>query len=687
VRPGVIERAVQLQPETMVRSGGASTLLAVDDLHVHFETSRGTVRAVEGLSFEVAPGEVVAIVGESGSGKSVSALSIMRLLPRHTARVRGRIVFDGNNLLELDDESMRELRGRDISMIFQEPMTSLNPLLTIGLQITEPLTIHLGMTTEQARARAVELLSLVGIPDPRGRLDQYPHQFSGGMRQRVMIAIGLACNPKLVIADEPTTALDVTIQAQILELMKDLSRKLNIALIIITHNLGVVARYADRVIVMYAARMVEQGPSEAVFHRPRHPYSMGLLRSVPRLDRPRGTRLATIEGLVPNLASELSGCRFAPRCPFRIPVCDQEPPLFETDTGAVSRCHRHAEIAQGTIAWTAAGAGTLKADVERMQPLLAVNGLTKHFPVRAKLRKNRSLVRAVEDVSFSIYPGETLGLVGESGCGKTTVGRLILRLEQPTSGEIAFEGTNLLTASPAELKTIRRKIQVIFQDPYSSLNPRMTVGQIVGEPLHVYRLAPDGKAAGERVGELLGQVGLRPELAERYPHQLSGGQRQRVGIARALAMEPSFIVCDEAVSALDVSIQGQIINLLEDLQRRLGLAYLFIAHDLAVIRHISMQVVVMYFGRVMEVADRDTIYREALHPYTKVLLDAAPIPDPTVEKARAPRLIKGELPSHLAPPTGCVFNTRCPMASQECREVIPPLAEKRPGHFAACIKV
>ena len=665
----------------------SAPLLKVEDLHVHFETSRGTVRAVEGLSFEVGRGEVVAIVGESGSGKSVSALSIMRLLPRLTGRTRGKVTFDGKSLLELDDDEMREIRGRDISMIFQEPMTSLNPLLTIGLQITEPLTIHLGMNDAQARARAVELLQLVGIQDAEGRLDQYPHQFSGGMRQRVMIAIGLACNPKLVIADEPTTALDVTIQAQILELMKDLSRKLNIALIIITHNLGVVARYADRVIVMYAAKMVEQGAAEAVFHRPRHPYSMGLLRSVPRLDRPRGNRLETIEGLVPNLANAPPGCRFAPRCPFRIEICAQEPPLYPTDTGAVSRCHRHAEIAEGKIAWAASGTGILKADVERDQPLLAVRGLTKHFPVRAKIGNKRTLVRAVEDVNFSIYPGETLGLVGESGCGKTTVGRLILRLEQPTAGDIQFEGTNLLTASPAELKTIRRKIQVIFQDPYSSLNPRMTVGQIIGEPLHVYKLAANDKAAAARVGELLNQVGLRPELAERYPHQLSGGQRQRVGIARALAMEPSFIVCDEAVSALDVSIQGQIIHLLEDLQRRLGLAYLFIAHDLAVVRHISMRVVVMYFGRVMEVADRDTIYREPLHPYTKVLLDAAPIPDPTIEKARAPRLIEGELPSHLAPPTGCVFNTRCPMASQECREIIPPLEEKRPGHYAACIKV
>jgi peptide/nickel transport system ATP-binding protein len=681
------EARSQTQSELPPQAGRATNLLEVDDLHVHFLTSRGVVRAVEGLSLSVKRGEVVAIVGESGSGKSVSALSIMRLLPR-TARVpNGRITFDGRSLLTLSDEEMREIRGRDISMIFQEPMTSLNPLLTIGMQITEPLVIHMGMTGEQAHSRAVELLGLVGIPDPERRLNQYPHQFSGGMRQRVMIAIGLACNPKLIIADEPTTALDVTIQAQILELMKDLSRKLDIALIIITHNLGVVARYADRVIVMYAARLVEQGSADMVFHRPRHPYTMGLLRSVPRLDRPRGAKLETIEGLPPNAANPPQGCRFAPRCPYRIPVCDTEPPLYPTDTGAFSRCHRHAEIAAGKIVWTAGEAGTHIAAAQAREALLSVRHLVKNFEVRGGLRSARGTVRAVNDVSFDIYPGETLGLVGESGCGKTTIGRLILRLEEPTSGEIRFSGADIFAATPAEMKKIRRNIQVIFQDPYSSLNPRMTVGQIVGEPLQVYDLVPQGKKPQDLVTELLAQVGLRAEMAERYPHQLSGGQRQRVGIARALAMKPSFIVCDEAVSALDVSIQGQIINLLEDLQHRHELAYLFIAHDLAVVRHISMRVIVMYFGRIMEVANRDVIYREPLHPYTKVLLDAAPVPDPTIEKGREPRLIRGELPSHLAPPPGCVFNTRCPLASEECRQVVPPLEEKRPGQFAACIKV
>ncbi|HEY7607691.1 MAG TPA: ABC transporter ATP-binding protein [Alphaproteobacteria bacterium] len=659
----------------------------VDDLHVEFATPIGLIRVVEGLSFALRRGEVLAVVGESGSGKSVTALSIMRLLPPRSGRIRkGTIRFEGRDLLGLDDEAMRAIRGRDIAMIFQEPMTSLNPVLTIGLQITEPLQIHLRMNAKQARARAVELLGLVGIPDPERRLDQYPHQFSGGMRQRVMIAIGLACNPKLIIADEPTTALDVTIQAQILELMKDLSRKLDIALIVITHNLGIVARYADRVIVMYAGRLVEQGSADAVFHRPRHPYTMGLLRSVPRLDRPRGARLESIDGLPPNPAAAPPGCRFAPRCPYRIDACAQDPPLVATDTGGVSACVRTADIAAGRIAWGAERTGAREEIARGREPLLSLRGLTKHFSVNTGLGGPRGVVRAVEDVSFDIYPGETLGLVGESGCGKTTVGRLILRLEKATAGEIRFAGTDVVNAPPAALKALRRKIQVIFQDPYSSLNPRMRVAEIVGEPLHVYRLASGRRDLAARVGQLLDQVGLRPEIAARYPHQLSGGQRQRVGIARALAMEPAFIVCDEAVSALDVSIQGQIINLLEDLQRRYSLAYLFIAHDLAVVRHISMRVVVMYLGRIMEVAERDTLYREPLHPYTKLLLDAAPVPDPAIERARAPRLIQGELPSPLAPPAGCVFHTRCPLAGPECRVAVPPLRELRAGHWVACIK-
>jgi peptide/nickel transport system ATP-binding protein len=669
-------------------SATADTLLRIEDLHVSFATDTANIQAVEGLSLSLKAGEIVALVGESGSGKSVSAHAIMRLLPRTGRIPHGRILFEGRNLLDLPEERMRHVRGKEIAMIFQEPMTSLNPVLPIGLQIIEPLQVHLGMTIRQAQARATELLRLVGISDAEQRLKQYPHQFSGGMRQRVMIAIGLACNPKLIIADEPTTALDVTIQAQILELMKSLSRELGIALIIITHNLGIVARYAHRVAVMYAGRVVEQGDADAIFHRPRHPYTMGLLRSVPRLDRPRSGQLATIEGLPPSLADKPKGCRFAPRCPFRLADCETPPPLEPTDTGGLSACIRAPEIALGKLAWQAAAAVSVeKALVTLPEPIISVRNLTKHFPVKTGVWARPRPVRAVEGVSFEVLPGKTLGLVGESGCGKSTVGRLILRLEQPTSGSISFKGRDFAQASHGEFRTMRRKIQAVFQDPYSSLNPRMTTGQLIGEPLQVYGLAPDSAAARERVMILLMEVGLRPEIAERYPHQLSGGQRQRVGIARALAIEPEFIVCDEAVSALDVSIQGQIVNLLETLQRKRGLSYLFIAHDLAVVRHISSRIVVMYLGRVMESADRDELCERPLHPYTKLLLDAAPIPDPAAERLRAPRLIEGELPSPLSPPSGCVFHTRCPMASAECRNEVPVLREIKPGRAVACIKI
>ncbi|MGH8642779.1 MAG: dipeptide ABC transporter ATP-binding protein [Burkholderiales bacterium] len=677
-------------------AGQSPWLLEVENLHVHFVTTRGVVRAVEGISYKVKPGETVALVGESGCGKSVSSLAIMRLLARPAGRVvAGRILFQGVNLLELTEDQMREIRGRDIAMIFQEPMTSLNPVLTIGFQIMEPLMIHLGMTAEAARARAAELLRMVGIPDTARRLDQYPHQFSGGMRQRVMIAIALSCNPKLIIADEPTTALDVTIQAQILKLMKDLSRDLGIALVVITHNLGIVARYANRVNVMYAARMAEQGTAADVFAKPLHPYTAGLLRSVPRLDKPRGLKLETIDGLPPNLLDPPLGCRFAPRCPAKQDACvAAPPPLVEAEPHHYSACVRAKEMAQVGPA----GLGLQSANpqsprlkrLDRSSPLLRVHDLRTYFEVGAGLhmfKHKRLEVRAVDGLSLEVFRGETVGLVGESGCGKTTVGRTLLRLEQATGGEIVFGGANVTRSKGQQLKDYRRKIQVIFQDPYSSLNPRMTIGEIIAEPMRVYKLVRDAAAAREKVAELLTQVGLFEYMSERYPHELSGGQRQRVGIARALAMEPSFIVCDEPVSALDVSIQAQIINLLEDLQSRYQLTFLFIAHDLAVVRHISDRVVVMYLGRVMEIADRDALYADPLHPYTRALLDAVPIPDPQLEAKREYRVLGGEVPSPLDPPRGCVFHTRCPLASEECKMVIPELREVRPKHYAACIKL
>ncbi len=671
-------------------------LLEVEDLHVHFVTTRGVVRAVEGISYKVRPGETVALVGESGCGKSVSSLAIMRLLAKPAGRiVAGRILFQGRNLLDLSEDEMREIRGRDIAMIFQEPMTSLNPVLTIGFQIMEPLLIHLGMTVDAARTRAVELLKLVGLPDPERRLDQYPHQFSGGMRQRVMIAIALSCNPRLIIADEPTTALDVTIQAQILKLMKDLTRELGIALVLITHNLGIVARYADRVNVMYAARMAEQGAAADVFAKPLHPYTAGLLRSVPRLDQPRGRQLETIEGLPPNLLDPPPGCRFAPRCLAKRDACVQAlPELAVVEPHRYSACIRAAEMARvGPGGLGLQSANPRPPEPKRLdtaRPLLRVHELRTYFEVGAGMqmfRNKRLEVRAVDGLSFHVFRGETLGLVGESGCGKTTVGRTLLRLEEATGGEIVFEEANVTRATGQRLKDYRRKIQVIFQDPFSSLNPRMTIGEIIAEPMRVYRLAPSARAAREKVTELLTQVGLFEYMAERYPHELSGGQRQRVGIARALAMQPSFIVCDEPVSALDVSIQAQIINLLEALQEKYQLTFLFIAHDLAVVRHISNRVIVMYLGKVMEVADRDTLYSEPLHPYTKALLDAVPIPDPRLEAKREYRVLGGEVPSPLNPPRGCVFHTRCPLASEECKMTIPELREVRPRHFAACIKI
>ena len=675
-------------------AGVPTPLLAVEDLHVQFDTSRGVVHAVDGISYTVNRGEVVAIVGESGCGKSVSSLAVMGLLAKPAGKVtKGRVLFEGRDLLKLSADDMRAIRGRDISMIFQEPMTSLNPVLSIGEQIMEPLFIHLKMTDAQANARAIELLQLVGITDGERRLQQYPHQLSGGMRQRVMIAIGLACNPKLIIADEPTTALDVTIQAQILELMKELSRRLNIALIIITHNLGVVARYADRVNVMYAAHIIEHGTADDVFLRPLHPYTIGLMRSVPRLDLPRGVKLETIEGLPPDLRTPPPGCRFAPRCPYRLDACvEADVILRDLAPGHGTACIRADEIVAGALAQPAppAKSAATASTTESLDPILRVEGLRKYFSVPLSgsgfLSSKIATVKAVDDVSFTIAPGETLGLVGESGCGKTTVGRTVLKLEDPTEGTIRFTGVDITHRNAKQMREIRRGIQVIFQDPYSSLNPRMTVGQIIGEPLHVYRLVKDKKEEHERVAALLKQVGLFDYMAERYPHQLSGGQRQRVGIARALALEPRFIVCDEPVSALDVSIQGQIINLLEDLQTRLNLSYLFIAHDLAVVRHISDRVAVMYLGRIAEVADRDELYANPKHPYTQALLDAAPIPDPRVERARAPRALKGEIPSPLNPPSGCVFHTRCPIADEQCRREIPQVRQIGPRHIVACHK-
>ena len=654
-------------------------LLELEDLCVRFATPGGTVRAGGRASWRIKAGEVLALVGESGCGKSVSALALLRLLGDR-AQVEGRALFGGRDLLQLPADALPAIRGRDIAMIFQDPASALNPVLRIGFQVMEPLRVHLGMSAAAARARAIELLARVGIPDAARRIDDYPHQLSGGMRQRVVIATAIACNPRLIIADEPTTALDVTLQAQILGLLRDLAREQGIALLLITHNLGIVARYADRVSVMYAARIAEEAPAAALFAQPLHPYTAGLLRAVPRLDRPRGARLETIEGAPPDLLDLPPGCRFAPRCAWRIDACTQQLPELETVAPQrLSACLRAMELHTSP---SAVAAAPVRRTSERpAAPLLSVQGLSVHY---ARGRGQPPL-RAVSGVSFDIPRGSTLGLVGESGCGKTTVGRALLRLETAAAGSIVFDGAEVTQLSGAALRDYRRGAQVVFQDPYHALNPRMSLGAIIGEPLRVHGLAADAAAARARVRELLLQVGLSPDMAARYPHQLSGGQRQRAGIARALALQPSFIVCDEPVSALDVSIQAQIVNLLEDLQQTLGLSYLFIAHDLAVVRHIADRVLVMYLGQVMEMADRDALYAGPLHPYTQLLLEAVPVPDPAVEARRALPRMAGE--AKAAPASGCVFRGRCPRATAECGGIVPPLREIRPGHFAACLKL
>ena len=664
-------------------------VLSVRNMNVRFTTEGGDVQAVRGLSYDVYPGEILAIVGESGSGKSVSSLAIMRLLADNAKVTADRMAFDGVDLLGLSRADMRALRGKGIGMIFQDPMMALNPVMTVGEQLTEPLRIHLGLTPAAARKRALELLGLVGIPDASTRIDQYPHQFSGGMRQRVMIAIGLSCHPKVLIADEPTTALDVTIQAQILDLMQDLCHRLQIALVIITHNLGVVARYADRVLVMYGGRVMEQGACRPLFQSPRHLYTAGLLASVPTLEGPLGRRLAGIEGTPPSPTDLPPGCPFAPRCMHAQPACAQASAARLTDVGTMSACVRADDMAAGRIRWTT-GLAELPAVAPAVRDgdvLVEVSGLQKTFALKKGLFGAQRQVQALRDVSLSIRPGETIGVVGESGCGKSTLGRLLLRLDEPSGGQVRFRGEDITHRGDRALRAFRRHTQVVFQDPYSSLNPRQRIGSILTEPMLVHGIVASRAEARAEAVRLLQEVGLRAEHAERYPHQLSGGQRQRVAIARALAMRPEFIVCDEAVSALDVSVQAQVVNLLADLQERMNLAYLFIGHDLAVVRQIATKVVVMYLGRIVEVADRDSFYAQPLHPYAQVLMAAVPSTEQIGMGSVQAQAIRGEPPSPLSPPSGCAFRTRCSMATDECARTVPELRSVAPGRLVACLKL
>jgi peptide/nickel transport system ATP-binding protein len=668
----------------------AAELLAVDGLEVAFATARGWLPVVEDVGFTVAPGETLGLVGESGCGKTVSSLAVIGLVSKRSGRVRTRSLrFDGRDLGALSPGEMRQIRGREISMIFQEPMTSLNPAFTVGNQIAETVRVHRRVSRREAWQRAIEMLERVGIPDPHRRVKDYPHAFSGGMRQRAMIAMALACDPKLLIADEPTTALDVTIQAQILELMRSLQHEFGMAILFVTHDLGVVADICDRVAVMYAGQVVEQESVSDLFARPRHPYTAALLASMPQLAQ-RGSTLRVIPGQVPRPEDFPVGCRFAPRCEHRADVCIAGPVALhacgdpEQPATAEVRCARADEIQLAGSAWTAPSATVEPAKAGGAEPLLEVRGLTKAFPVHTGLlRRVVGHVRAVDGVDFTIAPGETLGLVGESGSGKSTTARLVLRLIEPTAGSVVLDGREVTTLSGAELRRARRGMQIVFQDPYSSLDPRCTIADTVGEPLEVHE-GLRGRARDHKVAELLDQVGLGRHLMRRYPYEFSGGQRQRIAVARALALNPRLLLCDEPVSSLDVSTQSQVINLLKDLQDQLGLSYLFIAHDLSVVRHISNRIAVMYLGRIVETGAADEVYTRPTHPYTEALLSAIPVPDPRAQRERHRIVLHGDVPSPLSPPSGCRFHPRCEYAMDICRTVEPIPFTTSAGTTVAC---
>ncbi|WP_433241683.1 dipeptide ABC transporter ATP-binding protein [Streptosporangium sp. CA-135522] len=656
----------------------ADPVLEVTGLNVTFGSGRDEVRAVRGVSYEVRPGEVLGIVGESGSGKSVTSLAVMGLLPPH-ARATGSVRLRGREILGASEKTLTAFRGKTISMIFQDPLSALTPVYRVGDQIAEAVRIHQKVTREQAAGRAVELLDLVGIPNAAQRAKAFPHEFSGGMRQRAVIAMAIANDPDVIICDEPTTALDVTIQAQVLEVLKRAQRETGAAIVMITHDLGVVAGFVDRVLVMYAGRPVEIGSVDDVYYRMRMPYTMGLLASIPRLDRGAGQPLVPIEGNPPSPAALPPGCPFGPRCPIVVPACtDVEPPLEPVGSpGHLAACIRSGEIeaegwtpAQVYRAGGAAGGGErgtepsavheqpVRPPRDRRDVVLAVRDLAKHHPLtKGVLFKRRvGTVYAVDGVSFDIRRMETLGLVGESGCGKTTTLMEILELTRPQQGTIVVLGRDTAALGARDRMAIRRDMQVVFQDPMASLDPRMTVYDIIAEPLRTHGT----RDPGPRIRELLHLVGLDPGHAARYPQDFSGGQRQRIGIARALALEPRLVVLDEPVSALDVSIQAGVINLLEGLKNRLGLSYLFVAHDLAVVRHIADRVAVMYLGKIAEIGEVGRVYDTPMHPYTQALLSAIPLPDPEKERSRRRILLEGDLPSPASPPSGCRFRTRCP---------------------------
>ncbi len=663
-------------------------LLSVRNLTTRFETAGGALHAVDDVSFDIRPGETFALLGESGCGKSMTSLSIMRLVPAPAGRIiRGQVLLDGRDLLALPEMEMRRVRGKRIAMIFQEPMTSLNPVLSIGEQIAETVRLHRGLKGAAARTVVLELLDAVGIPDPRRRYEEYPHQLSGGMKQRVMIAIALAGEPDLLIADEPTTALDVTIQAQVLELLGRLQQETGMAVLLITHDLGVVAGMADRVAVMYAGQIVEQGTRDEFFTEPRHPYSRKLFESLPDIDK-RDRRLTVIPGAVPSLNRTFRGCRFAERCEYAWRDCRDKEPRWVAAASRGVRCHLFdpAFATHKPISPPADRTGAhdlLPRVVKRGERLLELEAVKVHFPIqRGLFKRTVGHVYAVDGVSLRIDKGATVALVGESGCGKTTIGKAILQLIRPTAGRILLEATDLTRLRGEALRRRRSDFQIIFQDPFSSMNPRMLVGDIVQEGMVALGLERDARRRLARVDQLLEQVGLPRDAKRRYPHEFSGGQRQRICIARALAVNPKLLVCDEPTSALDISVQAQILNLLKGLQHELGLSYLFITHNLSVVGYLADEVAVMYLGRIVEYGSVDRVLTQAKHPYTQALLSAIPVIDQ--DGQREVIRLEGDLPSPADPPSGCHFHTRCPHVMPVCRDRYPGSTELGAGHRVHC---
>jgi peptide/nickel transport system ATP-binding protein len=669
--------------------------LVVRDLRTQIRMRKATVRAVDGISLAVSPGQTVGLVGESGCGKSMTALSVMRLLPVGGSIAEGSIALDGRELTSLSPREIRQVRGNEIAMIFQDPLASLDPTMTIGDQIAESVREHKHVSKKAALDRAAEVLELVRMPRPAERLRSYPHHLSGGLRQRVAIAMALACEPKILIADEPTTALDVTIQSQILTLLDDLKDRLNLGLLLITHDMGVIAGRADRVMVMYAGRIIEQASTAALFSESRHPYTEALLESVPDLKTDRAHILYSIPKLPPDLANLPPGCRFAPRCRYARPECTkEEPELTGATPGHTQACFfplrgneggESARISMSSGHVSAAQAHGARDSSQDAHPLLVLSHVVKEFPTTKGLfQRQTGSVKAVSDVSLEVARGETFGLVGESGCGKTTLGRIIASMERPDSGSVTFNDEDIYSISGKQLRQRRRDLQLMFQDCYSSFDPRMSIGSSLREPLIVQRIGTR-KSQEARIRELLADVGLASGATGRYPHEFSGGQRQRLGLARALTLEPRLIVADEPVSALDVSVRSQVLNLMRRLQSEWSLTYVLISHDLSVVRYMADRVGIMYLGKLVEIGTVQDVYDHPAHPYTAGLLEAIPAPDPSTERRKRTPAVRGELPSASSPPSGCRFRTRCPKAQSICADEEPVMrAFNIPAHQAAC---